>query len=354
MQRKSRSKSLYLILLCITAILFLFSGCAKDKNAEVNETKEVPEFVALNEVVPGRPDIYLIVKVLDNNYWNVIVKGVADAGLDMDCNVYYSGTVVETDWEIQQQLLQNAVDAGADGIIFAPDDSVRLSESVSEVYNSGIPIVLIDTVVNTTDYGICYMTDNLIAGQTAAKEMLEQLHKRGTSEDEEVFIAIQVGSPSSQTISERLAGFCSYWTKNAPEKWKIIDEVKCNEGNIDKAVECANSFFDSYKQIDGVFGSNNGSTVGFARVVKERGRNDVVVIGFDYSAEMADLIKDENYYAATMLQRQYDMGYLGVKSVLDCIDGAPLSCKFRDTGVVVVNIDTLSDEDVQQIIKYNE
>ncbi len=354
MQRKSRLKSLYLILLCITAIPFLFSGCAKDKNVAEDEQKEVPEFVALNEVVPGRPDIYLIVKVLDNNYWNVIVKGVADAGLDMDCNVYYSGTVVETDWEIQQQLLQNAVDAGADGIVFAPDDSVRLSESVSQIYNSGIPIVLIDTVVNTTDYGICYMTDNLIAGQTAAKEMLEQLHKKGTSEEEEAFIAIQVGSPSSQTISERLAGFCSYWTKNAPEKWQIIDEVKSNEGDIDKAVECANSFFDTYKQIDGVFGSNNGSTVGFARAVKERGRNDVVVIGFDYSAEMADLIKDENYYAATMLQRQYDMGYLGVESVLDCIDGATLSCKFQDTGVVVVNHDMLSDEDVQQIIKYNE
>ncbi|MDE5967141.1 MAG: LacI family transcriptional regulator, partial [Lachnospiraceae bacterium] len=59
-------------------------------------------------------------------------------------------------------------------------------------------------------------------------------------------------------------------------------------------------------------------------------------------------------YAATMLQRQYDMGYLGVKSVLDCIDGLELSCKFQDTGVVVVNRDMLSDEDVQQIIKYNE
>lgn len=354
MQRKSRLKSLYLILLCITAMMFLLSGCEKDESAEENKPKEVPGFVALNEVVPGRPDIYLIVKILDNNYWNVIVKGFTDAGLDMDCNVYYSGTVSEKDWEIQQKLLQNAVDAGADGIVFAPDDSVRLSESVSQVYKSGIPVVLIDTVVNTTDYGMCYMTDNLIAGQTAAKEMLEQLHKKGTSEKEEAFVAIQVGAPSSQTISERLAGFCSYWTKNAPEKWQIIDEVKSNEGDIDKAVECANSFFDTYGQIDGVFGSNNGSTVGFARVVKERGRNDVVVIGFDYSAEMADLIKDENYHAATMLQRQYDMGYLGVKSVLDCIDGATLSCKFQDTGVVAINRDNLSDEDVQQIIKYNE
>lgn len=349
MQRK-----LKLIVLCITVVSLLFSGCIKNQQTTEKESKEIPEFVALNEVVEGRPNIYLIVKVLDNNYWNVIIKSVADAGLDMDCNVYYSGTYLETDWDIQQQILQNAVDAGADGIIFAPNDSIRLAEDVSKIHRSGIPIVLVDTVVNTTDYGVCYMTGNLIAGQTAAKEMLEQLHKKGTSEDENVFIAIQVGSPSSQTICERLAGFSSYWTKNAPEKWKIIDEVKCNEGSIDKAVECANSFFDSYKQIDGVFGSNNGSTVGFARVVNELGRNDVVVVGFDYSDEMAALIEDENYYASTILQRQYDMGYLGVSSLMDMINGVEINCKFKDTGVVVVNYDTLSNEDVQQTIRYNK
>lgn len=349
MQRKLK------LIVCINVILlFLFSGCIKGQQTTEEVPKEVPEFVALNEIVPGRPNIYLIVKVLDNSYWKVIIQGVADAGLDMDCNVYCSGTYVETDWEIQQQILQNAVDAGADGIVIAPDDSVRLSENVSRVYRSGIPIVLIDTVVNTTDYGICYMTDNLIAGQSAAKEMLEQLHKKGISERKEVFIAIQVGSPASQTISERLAGFSSYWTKNAPEKWQLIDEVKCNEGEIDKAVECAYSFFNTYKQIDGVFGSNNGSTVGFARVVKELERNDVVVVGFDYSDEMADLIEDENYHASTMLQRQYDMGYLGVASLLDLIDGIDISCKFQDTGVVVVNHETLHNEDVQQIINYNK
>lgn len=349
MQRK-----LKLTVLCITVVSLLFSGCIKNQQITEKESKEIPEFVALNEVVEGRPNIYLIVKVLDNNYWNVIIKSVADAGLDMDCNVYYSGTYLETDWDIQQQILQNAVDAGADGIIFAPNDSIRLAEDVSKIHRSGIPIVLVDTVVNTTDYGVCYMTGNLIAGQTAAKEMLEQLHKKGTSEDENVFIAIQVGSPSSQTICERLAGFSSYWTKNAPEKWKIIDEVKCNEGSIDKALECANSFFDSYKQIDGVFGSNNGSTVGFARVVKELERNDVVVVGFDYSDEMAALIEDENYYASTILQRQYDMGYLGVSSLMDMINGVEINCKFKDTGVVVVNYDTLSNEDVQQTIRYNK
>lgn len=347
-------QKLKLTVLCITVILLLLSGCTKKQQTVEELPKEVPEFVALNEVVPGRPNIYLIVKMLDSSYWNVIIKGVADAGTEMDCNVYCSGTNSETDWDIQKQILQNAVDAGADGIVLAPDDSVSMSENVSQIYRSGIPIVLIDTVVNTTDYGICYMTDNLIAGQSAAKEMLAQLRKKGTSEEEEAFVAIQVGSPASQTISERLAGFSSYWTKNAPKKWQLIDEVKCNQGDIDKAVECAHSFLDTYEQIDGVFGSNNGSTVGFARTIKELERRDIVVVGFDYSGEMADLIKDETYYASTMLQRQYDMGYLGVSSVLDMIGGKEISCKFQDTGVVAVNHDTLHNENIQQIIKYNE
>lgn len=39
---------------------------------------------------------------------------------------------------------------------------------------------------------------------------------------------------------------------------------------------------------------------------------------------------------------------------MDMIHGVEINCKFQDTGVVVVNYDTLSNEDVQQTISYNK
>ncbi|MGN0687030.1 MAG: substrate-binding domain-containing protein [Oscillospiraceae bacterium] len=336
--------------------LSLALGCAVlcgCNGSEAPDTRETPVFTAANETVQGRKNIYLIVKNVDSSYWQVIMQAVADSGTDHDCNIFSSGTHSEMDWDIQERLIDDAVAAGADMIIFAPNDSVKLSKKVSEVYNSGIPIVLVDTVVNTEDYNICYMTDNLSAGQYAAREMIERFREAGIREDEAASVAIQVGSFHSQTISERLAGFCQYWIKNAPESWKIIDEVKSNDGSVDRAVTCAEEFLDRYEDIRGVFGCNNGSTVGFARTIKARGRTDIAIVGFDYSDEMRELIADDRYNAATMLQKQYYMGYKAVETALAIGNGEEMTVKFVDTGIAVVNRHTVDDAEVIEILSHN-
>lgn len=348
-------KNKFNIKLIISALLcaVLMTGCFQSDNVSEPKTTVVPKFTAETEIIEGRKNIYLIVKNLTSSYWNVVVDGVRDAGKELDCNIYSSGSTSELQWELQASLIDKAISEGADAIILAPNDSVMLAPKVSEVYSSGVPIILVDTVVNTEDYTICYMTDNLRAGQDAAKEMINRFKESGISEEQEAYVAIQVGGISSQTINERLAGFCQYWTKNAPEKWKIIDEVKFNEGDADYAVVCAEQLLDKYTNINGVYGTNNGSTVGFARVIKDRERKDIVVVGFDYSDEMKELILDKDYNASTMLQRQYSMGQYAVQSALDALDGKKSDIKFVDTGVVTVNSSTISDSEIQEILSHN-
>ena len=240
----------------------------------------------------------------------------------------------------------------ADAIMLAPDDSVLLSEKIDEIYNKGIPVVLIDTITNTDNYDVCYMTDNLMAGQNAAEEMISLLRKNGTSDSDSIQIGIQVGATSSLTIIERLAGFFQYWSKNAPTSWEVIPNIKCNEGSVDKAVECAEELLE-YPNLKGVFGTNNGSTVGFAKVIKEQERKDIALVGFDYSDEIAELIDNDEYIVSTILQKQYNMGYTGVESALGLANGQKMPVKFADTGVVVVNKDTINQAEVQEALIHN-
>lgn len=330
-----------------------FAGCSQADAADSAEQLTVPEFTAETDIIEGRKNIYLIVKNLNSSYWQEIIDGVRNSGNELGCNIYSSGSETEVEWELQSALVDKAVSEGADAVILAPDDSVRLASKVSDVYCSGVPVVLVDTVVNTENYTICYMTDNLRAGQSAAEEMIKRFEDFGISEDSETYVAIQVGASSSQTINERLAGFCQYWTKNAPEKWRIIDEVKVNEGNADYAVKCAEEMLDGYSGLRGVFGTNNSSSAGLAKAVMEKGRTDVAVVGFDLSDEMKKIIADGDYNAATMLQKQYSMGQSAVKSALDAINGEKSSIKFVDTGVVTVNSSTITDDDVREIISHN-
>jgi ribose transport system substrate-binding protein len=151
----------------------------------------------------------------------------------------------------------------------------------------------------------------------AAKEMINRLKKSGLAETAKAQVAIQIGSSGSQTIIDRLKGFNEYWTANAPKTWEVLNkDIKVNDGDITKAVGFTQDFLTTYPDLKGVFGPNNGSTVGFVTGLKEAKRTDLVMVGFDFSKEIETMIRDGKFEVATILQKQYMMGYEGVRLLL--------------------------------------
>jgi len=345
-------KKLISVMLC--CLFLCLCSCSNEKtSSQLEDTERGQEFEPLTEIQDGRKNIYLIVKSLGNSYWDVVLEGAKAAGEDFDCNVYYGGTYSETDWEYQADLLDTCVKQNADAVLLSPDDSVRLAPKISEIYEKDIPMILIDTIANTDSYNLCYMTDNLIAGRNAAKEMIALLEKRDFEKDDAVNIGIMVGSVASQTINERLAGFFQFWTQNAPESWHIIPDIVSYDGNNGLIEDLANGMLEKHPEINGVYGTNNGPTAGFAKVLKEQGRTDICIVGFDYSNEIAELIASPDYSAATMLQKQFNMSYDGIQSALSLTEGEENKVKFVDTGVVTVTYETLSTPEVQEVILHN-
>lgn len=334
---KSSIKNIaYLLLLCV---LCLLPGCQK---AGVEETQgttpEYFEYEAVTEIKEGRPDVYVVLKVLTSQYWQDIVRGITDAANDAGCNVYVGATVGEGDWEIQKKLMEEAEAAGGDAVILAPGNSSKLSECASELHDKGLPIVLVDTILNDIEsFDTCYMTDNLQAGELAAEEMIRLLKENGISEEESVSIAIQIASVSSQTVIDRLAGFNQYWSTNAPAKWKVLDEVKANNGDMDVAKQNCIDFLEAYPDLKGVFGCNNSSTVGFVNGLTQSGRNDVILVGFDYADETAQLVGSDEWMASVVVQNQYNMGYDGLMKALEMVNGKEAGYRFVDTGTRVIN-----------------
>lgn len=351
-KQKTYKKRMILILACVLMMgTLLLSRC---KNSEVKRKAYVKKFEAITEIKDGQKNVYLITKALDNNYWDVVERCVAKEAKLQGCNLYFSGSETENEWETQVQLLNQAMESGVDAIIIAPDDSAKLAGPINEIYEKGIPVILIDTTITNEKYNVCYMTDNLLAGQQAAKEMLSQLKNRGLDSKDTLSVAIQAGSSSSQTIADRLAGFSQYWSEYAPDTWELVDDVKINGGDVNLAVTYAKECISENKNLKGVFGCNNGSTVGFAKAIAEMNRTDISIVGFDYSNEIAALIVDNHYSAATMLQRQDEMARLSVSAALGLLKGGSIEEKFVDTGIVVVNKENIEEEEIQAVIHMGE
>lgn len=331
-------------------LLVLACCCAcGEKKGDKGEQKpvgldaEYKEIHEVTEIKDGRKNVYVILKAWGNTYWDGVLQGTIDGGNEADCNVYAGGVLEEENWERQEALIEQAAEMGADAIVLAPINAPSITETVSKIHGQGIPIVFVDTIIDTADFDTCYMTDNMSAGEMAAREMLEKLKKAGKTEDESLNIGVQTGSTSSQTIIDRVAGFMSYWTINAPENWKVIDDVKINNGNLELAEEQGRELISNYPDLAGIYSCNNGSTVGAVKSILNSGREDIVLVGFDYSEEMEQMLKSGKYLVSTVLQRQYNMGYLGVKAAANDLEN---ELKFNDTGIMLINQDNVFNEDI--------
>ena len=346
------------LLLVAVLMLSVFAGCGGKTEAPAEPAAPATDAPAETEApaetdAPADKDVtvYFLTKILGNQYQAVVEEGAKKAAEELGVNLVVTGLASEAEVEKQVQQLQDAVSAGADAIVIGPTDSVALAPQVAEAYASGIPIIIVDTMIATDDYSAAYLTDNVSAGKTAAEEMIARLKKQGVSEEEEAQIAVQVGASGSQTIIDRLAGFNEYWEANAPEKWVVLnDDVKVNDGDISKAVGFTQDFLTTYPNIKGVFGPNNGSTVGFVTGLIEADRTDVIMVGFDFSDEIKNMIEQDKFEVATIVQKQYMMGYEGVKAGYDLATGGSVAEKTVDTGVLVVDIDNINSDEVQNII----
>ena len=74
------------------------------------------------------------------------------------------------------------------------------------------------------------------------------------------------------------------------------------------------------------------------------------MVGFDFSSEIETMIRSGEYDVASVVQRQYFMGYDGVKTALSLANGEELEEKTIDTGVVLVDNTNVDSEEVQSII----
>lgn len=333
----------------VLGICLVAAGCVSPAPTESEkEEMEIRPFEAVTEYREDGADIYVVLNVYTNSYWQRLIEGLSQAGTELGCNVYVGGSAKEAGRDkAQAALVEEAVEKEADVLVLAPVNSEGQVGQLEEVYAKGTPLVLVDSGLNSGSYSQSLMTDNLRAGETAAKEMLRIWEEMGISPEEEAQVAIQLGSATNQTLVDRLAGFSRYWYRHAPDTWSITKEVKCNNGDVELAVQYGKDCLQAYPKLRGLFSCNNGSSIGFARALAKSGRRDVAMVGFDFSDELSLLVRSEEYFAAAVAQHPYEMGYQAVETACLLARGEKPDRKFVDTGVYVVNRHNVNDPSIQ-------
>ena len=338
----------HLLSMTLGTVCVLCSGCFGSFKVQASSPSEASAIVDYTCIANPESDtkIYVILKNYHGNYWEKVIDGISLASEEMDAAVYLGGIDNETDISGQITLMEQAMEQGADGILLAPANSTSLVDSCHAVKEQQISLVLIDSSINSDDYDICYMTDNMDAGQMAAQEMLTLLHESGNSDADSLEVGIVLSSDTSQAMVNRVSGFLDYWSNYAPAQWSIAEDIYLNGGDIKKAQSDVARLLKHHHQMKGLFGCNNTSTIGIVNTLLRENKTDVVMTGFDLADETRDFIQNPDYFGASLLQKQDQMGYLGMLSLDSLIKEEVSDQKYFDTGVIMIDANYLMENDV--------
>jgi len=208
--------------------------------------------------------VMVIPKGTTHEFWRTIHAGARRAAEEFNAEIVWKGPQKEDDRQQQIELVQNAIAIGVDGIVLAPLDARALVGPVEQAVESGIPVVIIDSALDS-DRPVSYVaTDNYNGGVLAAERLGELMGGQGNA----ILMRYAVGSASTE---QREQGFLDTMTERYPDIVFISDDQYAG-ATAATALETSQRLVTRYRgQVEGIFTPNESSTFGMLRALEGAG-----------------------------------------------------------------------------------
>lgn len=259
--------------------------------------------------------IAVIPKGTQHEFWRSIHAGANKAAKELgNVEVLWKGPATEDNREQQIQVVENFVNRGVDAMVLAPLDRTALVAPVELARGKGIPVIIIDSSIDLEDITSYVATNNYNGGALAAQHLGKVMNGKGNV----VVLRYQVGSASTE---QREAGFLDTMKKDFPQIAILSDELYSGAdrtGALTKAENLLTRFGD---KINGWFCPCEPVTHGTLQALRQQGfTGRIKVVGFDAGDEVVSALRSGDI-EALILQDPVNMGYLGVKTAVEKLQG---------------------------------
>jgi len=315
--------------LMVSALLIGCGGSTTEDQASIEEAPAAADAI----------EIAVIPKGLSHQFWLTVKAGAEAAAAEAGATVIWQGPAKETEVMKQVNIVQDMINRGVDGIVLAACDENALVKSVEQATDEGIPVVTMDSGVQS-DVPVSFVATDNVAGAVAAADTLAMLIGNA---GEVGLIPFVAGAATSELREE---GF-----KEGIAKYPDVDLVKvlyCNS-DVAQAMNVTQDMLTAHPELKGIFAANEPAAIGAAQAVKAAGKvGDVKLVAFDAAEEEINALK-AGTIQALVVQNPYKMGYESVKAVLVAIAGGDVEQRI-DTGVTVVTVDNLEEPEIQRLL----
>jgi len=290
--------------------------------------------------------IAVIPKGTTHEFWKSIHAGSIKAANELtaqgtEVEVIWKGPLREDDREQQIQVVEGFAAQGVSGIVLAPLDNRALVRPVADADKAGVPTVIIDSGLESEDFVSFVATDNRKGGSLAADRMGQLLNGKGK-------VLLLRYAEGSASTTEREEGFLEQ-IKKFPEI-ELVSTDQYAGATRDTAKRASENLLNRFgDQVQGIFTPNESSTAGMLLALQDIGKaGKVSFVGFDSSQAFIDAL-NANQLHGIVVQNPFNMGYLGVRTMVDSLQGKPVNKKI-DTGVMLVTKDNMETPEVKSLL----
>ena len=291
--------------------------------------------------------IAVIPKGTTHEFWKSIHAGSNKAAQELtaqgdEVEVIWKGPLRDDDREQQIQVVEGFAAQGVNGIVLAPLDNRALVRPVADAQRAGVPTVIIDSGLESEEIVSFVATDNRKGGSLAADRMGQLLNGKGK-------VLVLRYAEGSASTTEREEGFL----ETIRQKYPGIELTSTDQyagATRDTAKRASENLLNRFgDEVQGIFTPNESSTAGMLLALQDIGKaGKVSFVGFDVSQTFIDAI-NANQLHGIVVQNPFNMGYLGVKTMVDSLLGRPVNKKI-DTGVMLVTKDNMPTPEVQALL----
>lgn len=244
-----------------------------------------------------------------SSFWTIARKGCEDGvkeagGVQLDFRIPSSGSAAE-----QQQILDDLVAKGVDGIAVSPVDPANQTDILNKVASQAL-LITHDSDAPQSKRVSYIGTDNTAAGREAGKLVKEALPNGGK-------IMVFVGTLDAQNAHDRFTGLKE---ELAGSNIQIID-VRTDETDRVRAKNNVADTLVKYPDVAGLVGlwSYNGPTIWSA--VKDAGKaGQVKIVCFDEEEETLAGVAAGDIFG-TVVQQPYEFGKQAIERMAKYLRG---------------------------------
>jgi len=237
---------------------------------------------------------------VSRDFYSLIDKGITDAAYELED---FGVTVEKIRYESQNPEVEYATLSSLDSSKF---DGLAINSAgpaieglIDRFTNSGLPVITFNTDAANSSR-LFYVGSNTRQSGMMSAEMLAMLMCYSGK------VAVLGDFTRATPFIERFGGFCEYVQINYPN----IQIHPCAHvsSNADAMARRLTEMINLLPDISAVFCTGHTSTIGALEALRDMGRNDIRIVGYDVTVKTAEAIR-ENRLNALIFQDPYQQGY---------------------------------------------